>query len=413
MTPGQKLISFRLIFVAIAVCLVASRAHSAPGDLYVAEATGGGHIYKFTPAGTKSTVASGIYQPVALAFDRAGNLFVGNSGAGNPPMPSSVIRIAPDGTQSAFATLQSTQLLGLAFDGAGNLFVSTGTSILKIAPDGTQSTFASQLHGVWPLAFDRSGNLYAGVNPVGPSFILKFAPDGSSDTFIAFSGPGSSVTDLAFGPRGDLFAIHDDSILKIRSDGNSTVFAPGNPQWTSLAFDAAGTLFAGQNAYSTSQPTIFEFSSTGASTIFASGVLLPRAFAFEPVTEKVRNISARGLVGGGDNTLIGGFIIGGSALANNAVLVRAIGPSLASAGVTNPLSDPILDLHDSSGAVIATNNDWQDTQKAQISATGLAPTDAHESAIFATLPNGNYTAVVRSADSTVGTAVVEVFSVSQ
>jgi hypothetical protein len=156
-----------------------------------------------------------------------------------------------------------------------------------------------------------------------------------------------------------------------------------------------------------------KFTAAGAATTFAFGPLLPTAFAFEPVTEKVRNISARGLVGDGDNTLIGGFIVGGSSLANNAVIVRALGPSLASSGVTNPLLDPVLELHDSSGAIIATNNDWQDKQKSQITASGVAPTDPRESAIFATLPTGNYTAVVRSADNTAGTAVLEVFSVSQ
>src|SRR5205085_6238049 len=187
MTPGQKLVSFRSIFIAIAACLVSSRAYSAPGDLYVAQASGG-YVYKFTPTGEKSTFASGIYQPIALAFDRAGNLFVGNSGAGGcvpevncPPKPATIIKITPDGTQSIFATLNNPNLLGLAFDGAGNLFVSTGISIVKIIPNGTQSTFASQLHVAWPMAFDMSGNLFVGVDPdFGPSSIVKCAPDGSS-----------------------------------------------------------------------------------------------------------------------------------------------------------------------------------------------------------------------------------------
>lgn len=413
----KKLITFRSMFgaVAIAVFLVSSRAHSAPGDLYVAEGTGGGTVYKFTPAGSRSTVASGLYQPLALAFDRAGNLFVGISGAGFPSRPSSVVKIAPDGTQTPFATLQSSQLLGMAFDGAGNLFVSTGGSILKIAPDGTQSTFASQLHGAWPLAFDKSGNLYAAVNPLGPSSVLKFAPDGSSTTFVTFSGNSSSITALAFGANGDLFLIRGgSSILKVKPDGSSTTFAAGgNFTRNALAFDAAGTLFADQSAYSTTEPAILEFTPAGMSTIFASGPLLSSAFAFEPVTEKVRNISARGLVASGENVLIGGFIVGGSALANNAVIVRAIGPSLSRAGVNNPLSDPVLELHDASGAIIASNNDWQDTQKAQITASGLAPADPRESAIFATLPTGNYTAVVLSGDHTIGIAVVEVYSVSE
>jgi hypothetical protein len=421
MTPGQKLIRFRSIFIAIAACLVSSRAHSAPGDLYVAEATGGGHVYKFTSAGDKSTFASGIFQPVALTFDRAGNLFVGNSGASGcipevdcPPKASTIIKITPDGTQSTFATLQSSQLLGVAFDGAGNLFVSTGNSIVKIASDGTQSTFASQLHGAWPMAFDTAGNLFVGLNPIGSSSIVRFAPDGSSATFVTFPGSSSGITGLAFGTGGDLFVLAGhSSITRIRPDGSRTTFATNDRFSYSLAFDASGILFVGLDAYNSTEPALLKFTPSGAATTFAFGPLLPSALAFEPVTEKVRNISARGLVGGGDNTLIGGFIIGGSALANNAVIVRALGPSLASSGVTNPLLDPVLELRDSSGAVLASNNDWQDTQKAQITASGLAPTDSRESAMFATLPSGNYTAVVRSADSTVGTAVVEVFSVSQ
>ncbi|HSU85643.1 MAG TPA: hypothetical protein VLI42_02825 [Chthoniobacterales bacterium] len=99
--------------------------------------------------------------------------------------------------------------------------------------------------------------------------------------------------------------------------------------------------------------------------------------------------------------------------ANNAVVARAIGPSLSQAGVTNPLADPTLELHDSSGALIASNDDWQDTQEAEIMASGLAPSDPNESAIFATLPAGNFTAVVRGADDTTGVALVEVYSVAQ
>ena len=407
------------VAVAIALFFAASHAYSAPGDLYVTEPTGGGHVYKFTPSGNRSTFASGLSQPVALAFDRAGNLFVGNSGARGcipeqqcPPLPSTVVKIVPDGTQTTFATLQATQLLGMAFDGAGNLFVSTGSSIVKIAPDGTQSTFASGLEGAWPLAFDRSGNLFVGENPTGSGSILKFAPDGSHTTFKTFPPPSSSITALAFGPGGDLFLLRGGAILKVRPDGSSTTFATGNFTWSSLAFDTAGNLFTGQSAYNANDPAILKFTPNGTATTFATGVLLPWALAFEPVTEKIRNVSARGLVSSGENVLIGGFIVGGSALANNAVVVRALGPSL-SPGVSSPLSDPVLELRDSSGALVASNNDWQDTQKERIAATGLAPTDPHESALFATLPAGDYTAVVLSGDHKTGLAVVEVYSVSQ
>lgn len=411
----QKLLWSRLILASLAIATVAgaTQSQAAPGDLYVAANGGNGDVYKFTPDGQRSTVASGLQQPLALAFDRAGNLFVGNSGASTTPAPSTIIKITPDGTKSTFATLQSSQLLGMAFDGAGNLFVSTGGSIIKIAPNGAQTTFASGLNGVWPLAFDRLGNLFAAINPVGPSSILKFAPDGSSSTFVAFSGPGSSVTGLAFGPTGDLFVLRSNAILRVTPDATVTNFATGDFASGCLAFDAAGNPFAGKNAFNTAEPAILKFTPSGEAQTFASGPLSPWSFAFEPVTEKIRNISARGFVATGDNVLIGGFIVGGSALANNAVVVRALGPSMSQQGVADRLNDPVLELHDSSGALIASNNDWEDTQKEQILAAGLAPADSRESAIYATLPAGNYTGVVRSRDQTIGNALVEIYSVNR
>jgi hypothetical protein len=111
--------------------------------------------------------------------------------------------------------------------------------------------------------------------------------------------------------------------------------------------------------------------------------------------------------------LIGGFIVGGNALANNAVIVRALGSSLSQAGVANPLADPILELHNASGSMVVSNDNWQDSQEAIITANGFAPTDSHESAIFATLPAGGYRAVVRGRGDTTGVAVVEVYSITE
>ncbi len=402
---------FLYLAIALAAFLSVQHASAAAGDLYVAEATGSGHIYKFNAAGRKSTFASGLYQPVALAFDRAGNLFVGNSGAGTLPIPSTVIKFTPDGTQSGFAVIQSSELLGMAFDGSGNLFVSAGSNILKIAPDGTKTTFASNMDGPGPLAFDELGNLYAGVSPPGPGFILKFAPDGSSTTFFTFPNT-TSVIALAFDVNGDLFVTDLDSIVKISPDGNSTPFATGDFEANSLAFDSNGLLAAGLDAFGLSDPAIVKFTPAGVRTTSVSGPLSPNGIAFEPVTEKLRNISARGFVQTGENVLIAGLIVGGNALATNSVIIRAIGPSLSHAGVTNPLQDPVLELHNSSGAIIASNDNWQDTQESQIMASGLAPTDAHESAIFATLPAGAYTAVVRGANNTSGVGLVEVYNVT-
>ena len=119
------------------------------------------------------------------------------------------------------------------------------------------------------------------------------------------------------------------------------------------------------------------------------------------------NISTRIKVGVGDNVLIGGFIIRGPQ--SKRVILRAVGPSLAVDGVANALADPVLELHNS-GGVIASNDDWPSgSQTAEIVASGLAPSDARESAIIMTLAPGNYTAVVSGYQNGQGIGLVEAY----
>ena len=131
---------------------------------------------------------------------------------------------------------------------------------------------------------------------------------------------------------------------------------------------------------------------------------------------KLHNISTRSFVQTNDNVMIGGFIVAGNR--PKRVIIRAIGPELTQFGVPNVLADPILELHDRTGAVIASNNNWQttiiggiimDDQVMAILNTGLSPSDGRESAIIANLPAGNYTAIVRGAGNTTGVALVEVY----
>jgi hypothetical protein len=121
-------------------------------------------------------------------------------------------------------------------------------------------------------------------------------------------------------------------------------------------------------------------------------------------------VSTRALVGTGDNVVIGGFIVGSGA--NPVVVARGIGPSLASAGINNPLADPVLELHNGNGGLIAENNDWKDTQPELIQAAGLAPTNDHESAIMAWLSPGSYTAILRENNATTGVGLVEIFRIN-
>lgn len=139
-----------------------------------------------------------------------------------------------------------------------------------------------------------------------------------------------------------------------------------------------------------------------------SGVGLVELYDVEhSVPANAVNISTRGRVQTGDDVMIGGFIIGGTQ--PQRVIVRAIGPSLTARGVPDALQNPALELVDSSGALLASNDDWRSDQESAINGTGVAPADDNESAILRTLPPGNYTAIVRGVDNSTGVALVEIF----
>jgi hypothetical protein len=120
---------------------------------------------------------------------------------------------------------------------------------------------------------------------------------------------------------------------------------------------------------------------------------------------KLAQISTRGTVLDGDNVMIGGFIISGSA---SKVIVRAIGPSLTGI-LPGALQDTVLELHDGSGSTIIANDDWRTSQEQQIIDTTVPPTDDRESAIVATLAPGPYTGIVRGKNNATGIALVEVY----
>ena len=119
------------------------------------------------------------------------------------------------------------------------------------------------------------------------------------------------------------------------------------------------------------------------------------------------NLSTRGKVGTGANVMIGGVIV----TDDKTVVVRALGPTLTQFGVTNALSDPALELRNAQGALIDSNDNWQTSpRKTQIQASGHAPPNPAEPAVYVSLPTGNYTAIVRGVGpAPTGTALVEVY----
>jgi sugar lactone lactonase YvrE len=199
------------------------------GNLFVSDgavtaATNRRAILKFSPNGTKSTFATGI-SSLGLACDRSGNLLVSQN--------NSILQFTRGGAKSTFASGLGNPI-EVALDGAGNLFVvdmavsdaRIGRYILKIGPDGTKSTFATGFKAPSALAADAVGQVYAGEVAAADSSsraILRFSPDGARSTFS--SALADEVLSLAVDRSGDVFVWTGHAILKIDSSGSLRTFA--------------------------------------------------------------------------------------------------------------------------------------------------------------------------------------------
>ena len=142
----------------------------------------------------------------------------------------------------------------------------------------------------------------------------------------------------------------------------------------------------------------------------ATGTALVEVYDLSQTSNStLANISTRGAVGPQSDVMIGGFIIFGNS-GNTRVLVRSVGPSLASSGVTDAMPDPTLELRDVNGTLIAENDNWRDGPETEIQESTLAPSNDLESAIVTTLPSGPYTAIIHERNGQSGIGLFEVYN---
>ena len=235
------------------------------------------------------------------------------------------------------------------------------------------------------------------------SEIGGFIVTGTQDKEVIIRAIGPSLP-VANGLADPFLELHDSFGNLLASNNNwrdtqeAEIQATGIPPPNDLESAILVTLPANSSAYTAVVSGVNN----------AIGVGLVEVYDLDrTVNSKLANISTRGLVQTGENVMIGGFIIVGST--NKRVIVRAIGPSLASVGISNPLPDPTLELHDTNGTLVASNDNWKDTQRTEIQATGISPSNDLESAIVRTLTPNNYTAIVRDVNNTTGVALVEVY----
>jgi len=364
----------------------------AAGDLYVGDLASG--IFRITPAGVTTRFVSG-FDAYGIAFNAQGDTFSASSSA------KKIFRIAADGTVSDFVTGLGDPL-DLVADQTGNLYVAdyTQAAVYKIDPSGVKSQFAAGIPHADGLAFDPSGNLF--VTSFLEGKVTRVSPTGAETTLATgLTGPVGIACDAA----GNIFVAERDAsrISRFTPAGAKSTYSTAVFRPYGLAFDVGGTLYASDQVAG----AVYKVAPDGSKTLFATFAGQGGFMAFEPANGILRNVSTRARILTGENVMIGGFIIGGTG--TKTVCVRAIGPSLTAAGVIDALMDPVLELHDSTGAVIANNDDWRATQESQIQASMLAPTDDRESALIMDLAPGSYTAIASGKSDTTGVGLVEVY----
>ena len=224
------------------------------------------------------------------------------------------------------------------------------------------------------------------LRAIGPSLTPSGVPDALADPVLELHGPGAFVTVTNDNWRDDPVqaALIIASGIPPSNDFESAIDAtlgPGN--YTAIISGKNNTVGVGLvEVYDLSQAA----------------------------PAKLGNISTRAFVSTGANIVIAGFILGNQSGADR-IVARGIGPSLTAAGVPNALADPVLELRDRNGALLVSNNDWQDNppQAAEIIAAGLAPDNTLEAGIAATLPPGLYTALLAGLNNGAGVGLVEVY----
>jgi uncharacterized repeat protein (TIGR03803 family) len=379
------------------------------GNLYgIADFGGTGAVFKVTPGGVQNTVYNlqGTNGTVCsgLIASTDGNIY-GTTKNGGIPKAGTIFRINPAGQVSMYA-----------FDSAG-----TGGNPSRPFEGAEHSLYGATTAG----GASNNGTVYR-LNMAPPRDLLNISTRLQVLTgdkvliggFIITGTDRKKVIVRGIGPSlSGVGATLQDPVLELHQ-GNITLAT--NDDWKEHQAEVEATMLPpGNNLESAIVTTL----TPGAYTVIlsgknnGSGVGVVEVYDLDQTANsKLANISSRGFVDTDNNVMIGGLIVSGGTGGGNArVIVRAIAPSLTAFGVPGVLSDPNLELHDSSGAAIASNDNWKtrpdgSSQQGEIEATAIMPPNDLEPALVQNLAPGNYTVIVRGTNNTTGVAVVEAYT---
>lgn len=376
------------------------------------------------PAGIYGSAASGAPHQLP-EFAGTGEILVTTSIPNPTPTPIATATVTATPTASATAT--PTGIFTATPTVAPILTPSpTATATTTATPTATATTTttatptAAPMPTPLPTPIPTASSTPSHALNISTRLRVEVGDNVMIGGFIITGNAPKNVAVRGIGPSLTGFGISDvlaDSILELR-DGSGALLA-SNDDWQDDPA-AAGQLTAlglglqdpnESGIVATLQPG--PYSAILAGKNGGTGIGLVEIYdTNQAVDSQLANISTRGFVQTGDNVMIGGFVLGGTSN-NTGIVVRGIGPSLAQFGLSPVLANPTLEVHDGNGALLISNDDWQDDpeQATQLSAHGLAPQDPNESGIFASLPPGDFTAALAGKNGGVGIGLVEIYIV--
>ena len=204
-----------------------------------------------------------------------------------------------------------------------------------------------------------------------------------------------------------------DPMLDLHGENGSLIFTNDDWRTTQEAEIVATGVAPSNDAESAIVATLIPGKYTAVmSGHGATGIGLIEIYDLDTAgSSRLANTSTRALVATGDGAVIGGLILDANSGSADAI-IRGLGPSLANAGASHALADPILELRDANGALLQLNDNWQDdpAQTALINASGIPPENDLESAIEMSLAPGAYTAILRGNHGTSGLGIIEIYN---
>jgi uncharacterized delta-60 repeat protein len=322
----------------------------------------------------------------------------------------------PGGFVKRLAFYPDGQLIPIGFFAAGG----DKYDFVRVAVDGTvDQTFLAKGVSNAAVAAQPDGRILVGDGFLNnhSGGLTRVNADGQTD--ITFNAIANRPTILRLQADGRILLL-DSTLRRLNYNGsNDSTFM--TPQLSSGRSDSP--ILLGMEPQADGRILIYgSFNKIngvpriGVARLLSNGSVDP-TFVPDPsviATGFVLNLSTRVRVGTGDHVLIGGFIVDGPS--PKKVMIRAIGPSLATNGVLTPLADPRVSLRDSNGTTLAQNDNWRTTQMgglitsdqaSEIQATGIAPRSDAESAMIVTLAPAPYTAIIEGAGG--GTALIEMY----